>query len=283
VALQTNGVLLNEHRLAELSKHNIRVAVSIDGGAAAQDLHRRHADGRSSYAEVQRGLRLLSSERYRSIFAGLLCVIDPKVDPLASYRALMAFGPPSIDVLLPHANWETGAPSGTFGPWLVRLFDEYFDQPKKQTTIRLFDEIINLQLGGSSWSEHVGLSPAAVAVIETDGAIEQTDALKSAFPGAAATGLSVLTDSFDAALRHPGVIARQIGQKALCTTCQECGIRDICGGGHYAHRFRPGSGFLNPSVYCDDMQILIEHVGRRMQQSLGARLAMADRQAPPIG
>ncbi|MGH3248417.1 MAG: aKG-HExxH-type peptide beta-hydroxylase, partial [Trebonia sp.] len=33
-----------------------------------------------------------------------------------------------------------------------------------------------------------------------------------------------------------------------------------CGGGLYAHRYRTGSGFDNPSVYCGDLEKIISHV-----------------------
>jgi uncharacterized protein len=120
--------------------------------------------------------------------------------------------------------------------------------------------VLALILGGTSRSEQVGLSPVAVVVVETDGAIEQVDSLKSAYPGACDTGLNVLTDSLDAALGHPGVVARQIGTAALSATCLSCPSRDICGGGHYAHRYRAGRGFRNASVYCADMLELIRHI-----------------------
>ena len=35
---------------------------------------------------------------------------------------------------------------------------------------------------------------------------------------------------------------------------------DSCGGGLYAHRYRTGSGFMNPSVYCADLEKIITHV-----------------------
>jgi uncharacterized protein len=270
IGIQTNGVLLSETNLCSLLEHDIRVAVSADGRGPDHDAHRRYRDGRGSSAVVWRALNLLRSDRFRRIYGGLLCTIDPKVDPVSCYYALLQFEPPAVDVLLPHANWETGINPG-YGDWLVRMFDVYFNQPVKQTAVRFFDEIVNLHLGGRSRSEHAGLSPAAVAVIESDGAIEQTDALKSTYPGAATTGLSVLTDPFDAALHHPGVVARQLGVDALCATCQNCAVRDICGGGHYVHRYRMDTGFLNPSAYCADMKIIISHIGRQIANSLGQR------------
>jgi uncharacterized protein len=139
--------------------------------------------------------------------------------------------------------------------------------------VRILEEIVNLVLGGSSRSDQVGLSPAAVAVIESDGAIEQVDSLKSAYPGASATGLNVFADTFDAALAHPGIVARQLGPAALCKTCQACPVQRECGAGHYAHRYRAGSGFLNPSVYCADLMRLIGHVRHTVHADVLARLA----------
>jgi uncharacterized protein len=273
VALQTNGLLLTDAVLTELLRHRIRVAVSIDGPQAAHDTHRRHADGRGSFAALRVRLDRLSQPPFREIFAGLLCAVDPRTDPDECYQTLTGFAPPAVDLLLPHANWDTGTTSTGYGTWLARFFDIWFDEPVKPTAVRLFDELIQLQLGGTSRSEHVGLSPAAVAVIESDGAIEQTDALKSAYPDAAATGLSVLTDPFEAALSHPGILARQLGRHALAETCLGCRVRDVCGGGHYAHRYRSGTGFRNPTVYCTDMLFLIDHVAERIRTRVAERMS----------
>lgn len=60
-------------------------------------------------------------------------------------------------------------------------------------------------------------------------AIEQSDNLKSSYHGAAATRLHVLRDSFDAALLHPSIAARQIGERALGPACLACDIHAICG------------------------------------------------------
>ena len=92
----------------------------------------------------------------------------------------------------------------------------------------------------------VGLAPSRIVVIETDGAIEQVDTLKAAYHGAPETGLHVTRDRLDAALLLPGVVARQIGERALAAECRVCRIRQVCGGGLYAHRYRAGTGFANP-------------------------------------
>lgn len=274
IGMQTNGVLLDEPLLDALHRREIHIGVSLDGTADDHDRHRRRHDGRSSHGAVHRALTLLAGASYRSSFAGLLCTVDPSTDPIACYESLLLYQPPTIDFLLPHANWSApphrpdgGGPT-PYGDWLVRVFDRWYDAPRQETRIRLFEEIINLALGGASRSEQVGSSPVAVVVVESDGAIEQVDSLKSAYAGACATGLNVTSDSFDAALAHPGIVARQIGMRALCDTCLRCPLHRICGAGHYAHRYLAGDGFRNPSVYCPDLIRIITHVCDRVATDL---------------
>ncbi|WP_436536780.1 FxsB family cyclophane-forming radical SAM/SPASM peptide maturase [Actinoplanes sp. HUAS TT8] len=270
--MQTNGVLLTEPVVATLLELGIAAGVSVDGIAAAHDRHRRTKDGRGSFAAVARALALLQRPENRAAYAGLLCTVDPGTDPIACYEQLMSFAPPAIDLLLPHANWESPPmrPDGVLTPyaqWLIAVFDRWYSD-RTPTRIRLFDDTISLVLGGASRCEQVGLSPSGVLVVESDGAIEQVDALKSAYPGACATGLHVLRDSFDAALDHPGIVARQIGRAALADECLACPAVAFCGGGHYAHRYRRGIGFRAPSVHCADLLAFIGHVYRRVAADL---------------
>jgi uncharacterized protein len=105
-------------------------------------------------------------------------------------------------------------------------------------------------------------------VIDTDGSIEQVDTLRVAYDGAASAGLTVANADLDAALVHPGIVARQLGADGLCTTCRACPVYHVCGAGYYPHRYRQGSGFLNPSVYCHDLQRIIHHVRARVTADL---------------
>jgi uncharacterized protein len=275
--VQTNGILLNDHFLDVFHRHGIRVGVSLDGGEAANDLHRKGPDGRGSYRSVARGIRLLRSDRYRHLYGGLLCTVQLSTDPLAVYRDLVAFEPPGVDFLLPHGNWTAPPPGrstdgiGTpYADWLIAVFDEWFAERPQRTGVRLFESIIDLLLGGLSRSEAVGLSPIDLITIETDGAIEQADALKTAGNGLAATGLHITTASFDDALRQPGFRARQAGLAALSQTCRGCPVVRVCGGGLYAHRYQADTGFANPSVYCADLRALIEHIRDRVAHAGGA-------------
>jgi uncharacterized protein len=276
--VQTNGTGLNEEYLELFRKLDVRVGVSLDGGPDEQNRHRRYANGRGSYDAVAAGLRRLTQQPYRHLFSGLLCVIDIRNDPLKTYAALMEFEPPRMDFLLPHGTWESpppgrdGAADETpYADWLISVFDHWYADPRTQ--VRLFSETIRLMLGLGATTESVGLAPARFLVIETDGAMAQVDSLKATFHGAAATGLHVGTSSFDDALLLPEIAARQIGYDALSSSCRQCRIWRTCGGGLYAHRYRPGSGFANPSVYCPDLMRLIDHIRARVSGDVAASLA----------
>jgi uncharacterized protein len=274
--VQTNGTRLDEEYLALFGRLGVRVGVSLDGGQDAQDRHRRDASGRGSYPAVAKGLRLLAGQRFRHLFSGLLCVIDVANDPLDVYRALLDFDPPRVDFLLPHGTWDSPPPgrqadevATPYADWLIPIFDRWYDKP--DTQVRLFDQIIRLLLGLQSGTESVGLAPAQFVIIETDGAMAQVDTLKATFHGAAETGLHVARDSFDDALLLPQIAARQLGYEALSAKCQACRIWRVCGGGLYAHRYRSGSGFANPSVYCPDLLRLIGHIRERVSADISER------------
>ena len=275
--VQTNAVGLDYPYLRLFDEFGIGVGVSLDGTAEDHDRHRRFASGRGSHRAVAAGLQRLTRPEYRHLFSGLLSTIDLRNDPIATYKALADFDPPKIDFLLPHGTWESPPPGRVpdtretpYADWLIRVFDYWYPAPG--TRIRLFEAIMHLILGGESQAEMVGLAPSTLVVIETDGAIEQADTLKAAYHGAPQTGLHVARDRLDAALLLPGVVARQLGARALSPECQACGIRQVCGGGLYAHRYRPGTGFLNPSVYCPDLIRLIGHIHETMRLDLGAPL-----------
>jgi uncharacterized protein len=270
--LQTNGTLLDDRFLEVFHRHHIGVGVSIDGDRGGNDRHRRYADGRSSYDRVERGIELLSRPENRSVYSGLLCTIDLANDPVDTYESLLWSAPPRVDLLLPHGNWVTAPPgmapgSGhtPYGDWLTAVFDRWYDAPRRETDVRLFSSVISLLLGGPSGSEVIGADPTDLVVLETDGTIEQHDALKTTVDGGAATSMTVLEHSFEDVLAHEAWRS----PPALGTACQRCPEMRVCGGGLRAHRF-DGDGFDRPSVYCADLLTLIGHVRARLARDLDA-------------
>jgi uncharacterized protein len=274
VKVHTNGVLLDEEFCELFDEHRVGVGISLDGDRAANDRHRNYRDGRSSYDAVIRAIGLLASPRFRHLYSGLLAAIDVANDPIRVYESLLELAPPRLDLLLPHATWDAPPPrtAGTsteYADWLIPIFDRWQADgfPVRITT---FDSIIATLAGGNSRTEALGLAPVRMVVVETDGSYEQADSLKVAFDGAPSTGLSVFTHSLDSVLDHPGIAARQRGVADLSAACQQCPVVSSCGGGMHAHRYKSGSGFDNPSVYCADLLKLISHIGVRLPHVTGS-------------
>src|SRR5262249_3833483 len=156
------------------------------------------------------------------------------------------------------------------------VFDRWYGAERRETSVRLFDSLIALLLGGHSEVEGVGRDPVPTVVVQTDGAIERSDLLAATVAGAARTGLHVSRDPFDRvrvggpfAPARPGGVAGA-GAGELPVACRSCPVRRFCGGGLLAHRYRAGAGFGNPSVYCPDLYALIRHVRGRVAREVAS-------------
>ena len=273
--IHSNGLLLDEQWCAMFREYGVKVGVSLDGDRVANDRHRVFADGRGSYSQVLDALTLLRRPANRDLYAGILCTVDLANDPVAVYRALATQEPPNLDLLLPHATWERPPyrPAGRRNPyadWLMQVY-RCWVQDGRRIPIRIFNSVLSTARGGSSLTEALGTDPGNSLVIDTNGDWEQPDSMKTSFDGAAATGMNVSGHAVDEVAAHPAITARQGGVAALCATCRACPVVHVCGGGLYAHRFRPAphahrrggtdpAEFEHPSVYCADLKALINAV-----------------------
>jgi uncharacterized protein len=281
--IHTNGVSLDRRFLDLFAEYDVKVGISLDGGKSANDLHRRYADGRSSHAKVLRAVALLNEPEYRRLFAGILCTIDVRNSATEVYEALVALQPPRLDFLLPHATWDRPPfrPEGdggvtVYADWLWEIYQRW-DDAGRRVPVRTFDSVLRTLRGEGSLTENLGLEPADLVVVETDGTLEQADSLKTAFDGAPATGLNVFEHPFDMAARNPGVVSRQSGLAGLSAKCRSCRVVQSCGGGLYAHRYRASNEFDNPSVFCDD---LYRFIGLVQEREVRKPLPVVPVQAP---
>ncbi|WP_326729521.1 FxsB family cyclophane-forming radical SAM/SPASM peptide maturase [Streptomyces phaeochromogenes] len=276
LVVQTNGALLNRSYLDLFRRWGITVGVSLDGTGEGHDRRRRYHSGKGTHADVVRGLDLLRTPGYRSLYAGLLCTVDLADDPVDTYEALLAHEPPALDFLMPLGTWQSappgppGEPDVPYARWLATAFDRWFDAPVREVPLRLFDSLVDRHLGGAGTSEVWGAVGSDVVVVQPDGSIEQNDILKSVHDNAAHTGYHIEAHGFDDAAVHPGFAADRAGAEGLSAQCRACPVVGVCGGGLRAHRYRPENGFDNPSCYCADLRALIEHVRERVTRSLHA-------------
>jgi uncharacterized protein len=275
-SLQTNGLLLSEAALEAFAKEGIGVSVSIDGPASANDLHRLDHRGASTFQKTLDAIHRLQA--HPQIYAGLISVIDPKVDPDRLFGFFMELRPPRLDFLLPDSNYLTRPPGRDKEPdlyvrWLLKAFDLWFDY-HPELPVRTFDAILNGIAGMPSQTDAFGFGDVSMLTIETDGSYHDLDVLKITVHGGTRTGLNVWGASVADAAKSPKIEAHRslLRQDGLSATCRECGIVGICGGGAVPHRFA-SDGFDHPTVYCREMIALVSHAKQRVRNMLSTVIA----------
>ena len=275
LAVQTNGTLLDEPLLRRLPP-----ARRAGRGQRRRRTRRQRPapplPGRPRLVRPTCGPRCACSPAADTdLYAGILCTVDLPTTPSRTYEHLLAFAPPRLDFLLPHGNWAHPPPgrAGTGRRPVRRLaggrFDRWYDAPRRETEVRLFDSLVALVLGGRGASEAVGPDLPDVVTVQTDGSLAAHDALLTTASGMAETGLTVFANTLDEAAAHPRV---RIGS-ALGATCRACPVVRVCGGGLPAHRYRGGGDFTGPSVYCADLYRLVTHVEARVRADVQRRLS----------
>lgn len=260
--MQTNGTLLDKNIIEFLFENNFQIGISIDGTREHNDRHRVFHSGKSSYDETVKGIELIKSfPEWKKIFGGLLVVIDIRNKPSEILEAISELNVHSANPLLPDAHYESPPPHRkseddlVYGKWLYELFDVWYHK-YPELEIPYFEEIITLLLGGISGAEEIGAKSVDLIVVDTNGDIEAVDTLKIVGRNATSLNLNVTQHSFDDALQHPAIYSRMSGFNTLCKQCRECEFLNNCGGGYIPHRYSKENGFINPSVYCNDLKYL---------------------------
>ena len=266
-SVQTNGTLLSEEYLDLFCEFDVKIGLSIDGDREANNRFRKFKNGRSSFDRVISAIKLIDSRpEWARLLTGYLAVIDLRNDPEELFKFVSGLDCRGFDVLLPDCNYETPPyrPSDdtdltSYGKWMARLFDAWLNSGK-DIEVCYFEEIMAMLFGQSSTREHIGSQFADLIIIESDGDIEGVDTLKMVSRDATHLGLNVYRNSFTEALKHESVACRLVGYDALCDECRSCEYLKYCGGGYIPHRYKETTGFINPSIYCKDIQYLISHI-----------------------
>lgn len=271
ISIQTNGVLISSSLLDVCSKHAVTLSVSLDGPAELHDRHRLDLRGGPSHARVVAGMECLRSHADAArLFSGVLAVVDPATDPTEIYRYFKALDVPSVDFLYRDGN-HTALPYGKalvgsdeYGRWMCGILDCYVADPSP-FRIRMLDDMMRLLLGGTGVKEGVGLTDYGILVIDTDGSIKKNDTLKSSPPGDSFDeNWSIRSRSLRDVATSRAFEAYHHTQRPTAPACRACPLLTVCGGGMVTHRYKDGSGYDNPTVFCVDQQRLIARMEKHL-------------------
>ena len=250
------------------------MSVSIDGPAGANDLGRLDHRGGSTFAATMRGIeRLAAHPESEFLFAGTLSVIQPTIEPGLVYGFLKKLGTPSMDFLLQDGNHDRlpagkqGFESVEYGEWLAGLLDRYLADPSP-VPIRILDDTFKLCLGGTSRKEGRGKARYGILIIESDGEIRKNDTLRASFEGADRFSVpwNVADTPLGTVLSSREYRSYANMQLPVSRQCAKCDLLDVCGGGMPLYRWSADRGYDNPSVYCRDHALFINHTMSRLRE-----------------
>lgn len=270
-SIQSNGTLIDDEWIELLVELDVRIGLSVDGPRAIHDKHRLDHKGNGSYDRVIDAIdRLHGHPNGADVFSNVLAVVDTDIDPKLMHEFWDEIGVIGFDLSLPHANHvhPPPRPIEEYRDWLIAFFDGWFDRNNSERHVRYFENMIRMMFGYPVSTDNIGGKPVDVLVIETDGSLEPTDAFKCCFDGVTKLGANLAETSLDDLSGNPMIAAFQEGANGLCETCQKCSARDICGGGYMPHRYGADGSFLHPSIYCEALLPLIEHIHSKVEQTL---------------
>jgi uncharacterized protein len=268
IAVTTNGVLIDDEWLDCFESNHISVAISLDGPAHIHDIHRKTFQGTGTHAAVERAAQKLVA---RDIAVSALAVCNPAHPPRDYVDFFAACGIANYDIMIPDATVDEKPASvaafykGLFALWLEANRD------RPAVDIRIISDMITATLGNNAPTEGVGYKPIELCTVMTDGSVEAHDVLRIAGDGFTTTKFNIFEHAIDEVRSEPRWQAAREASIHLCEKCRQCQFMNACGGGYLPHRFSKKNGYDNPSVYCDDLYAMFEH----MQEVLADHLYVA--------
>lgn len=181
--IQTNGVLINGEWAAFLKRESFLVGLSMDGCKELHNLYRKDARENGSWNAATRALRLLQAQ---NVPVNALCVVTAQAArrPEKLYNELKRLGidyMQFIPCLDPIGDEKGRQPfsltASAYGDFLCRLFDLWYTDwaGGRYRSIRLFDDYVNLLLGGGEPACASCGRCGGYFVVESDGGVYPCD------------------------------------------------------------------------------------------------------------
>jgi uncharacterized protein len=105
----------------------------------------------------------LADPRCTQLCGSVLTVINLAVDPIDLYRHFKGLGLRGVDFLLADGTYDDPPPALTldgsdtpYTDWLVRIFDEWFEEGNPSFSISLFENVIALIFGSPIATDNIG-------------------------------------------------------------------------------------------------------------------------------
>lgn len=264
LALQTNGILIDEEWIGLFEKHKVHVSISVDGPKHINDRHRLDRKGKSTYDGTIKGLKLLQDAWQSGRIPGepgILSVANAKANGAEIYRHFVdVLNCKRIDFLIPDDHYNDEVDSQGIGVFLTEALDEWFSDGNSGVFVRIFNTYLGTMLN-HQFSRVLGMSAnvesAYAFTVTSDGIIRIDDTLRSTsdviFDALGHVDEMSLSDVFE----HDNFKEYVYLNSVLPAGCHGCLWSKICHGGRLVNRFSLYGRFNNKTIFCSSMKIFL--------------------------
>jgi uncharacterized protein len=269
LALQTNGVLVDEEWIDLFQRHRVTVGVSLDGPRPMNDLHRLDWKGRSSYDATVAGLRALqaAAARKRIPPPGLLCVIDPFSDGAATYRHFVDdLGVMYMSFLTPDYSWDSKVPEAVIRGverFLLSALRAWLGDKNPRIKVRVFSELLAAMVDPRAMElvHNHRDDYRSIISVSSNGDLGPEDTLRTLDPRFSAMGLNVANHNLLDVLQSEAWREQADALRIKPPQCSTCDWWKICKAGRPVHRYSKEQGFFNHSLYCSGLKEAYTELG----------------------
>ncbi|MFV0449331.1 MAG: anaerobic sulfatase maturase [Vibrio sp.] len=150
--LQTNGVLISHEWALFLRKHRFLVGISIDGDEELHNYYRKYRNGKGSYQQVVKGLKLL--QKYQVDY-NVLTVVQSNNGSHARrvYQHLTSLGVqfiqfiPVVEAVKGVGVSERSVGAEQFGAFMIEVFNTWREKDIGKVFVSHFDNALGMSLG----------------------------------------------------------------------------------------------------------------------------------------
>ena len=261
--MQTNATLIDESWLRFFKENNFGVGISIDGPANIHNANRLTRGGERTHHLVLENFEKLKNAHCD----GGICAVVSR-DSLGFAEDIVDFFAqikvPEVD-LLPCFPSETNESSNNkeiiaeeYSRFMIDAFDRWFDIDDPDFSIRFFDNVIRLMMGGES--QFCKFRPDKCTNflgIDTDGSVYPCDL----FVGYAYWKLGSL-ETHDLASIMLGSRKREFYRcmENVNEECFQCKWYRMCWGGCSLHRYLADKDLNELSIFCQSRKDIFTHI-----------------------
>ena len=254
LAVQTNGVLVDDEWSELFVEFSVSVSVSLDGPAWLHDANRPDTAGRGSHGKTLAGLRRLQSAAAAGRLAApaVLAVFDPRIRGEDYFQYFFdEAGVRNFDLLFPDdaATREGGTPRllEAFSAAARDIWSAWLDRDDPRLKVRFIDHALRALVRGRP----VAFDPETyqVLVIDMKGDCFVEDALRAVVPFEELRIGNWLEEGLDPVMERVIGFADRLGD--FDRQCLECNRFSVCKGGDFSYRYDAENERFGVSALCD--------------------------------